>query len=240
MFKFPSFQPIPMLFVALDPNAEPVSSLKRKCSVTEQLPPCSTTGVTVSGPLSARITGKWQLSHLANIGADSRAVWFITHPLAKAHRCCREKKSLTFNKHVENPEKEAPSTAGSQQVRSFVLTWNKPKYAGSISGDRQRWFHHHWRQAMLVPSLETGNAASTIGDRQRWFHHWRQATLVPSSLQTGNAGSIITGAGNAGSITGNRQLYCFCCLLYKNTLCASTKKSVMSYLTVHHTWILWI
>lgn len=84
--------------------------------------------------------------------------------------------------------------AGSQQVRSFVLTWNKPKYAGSITGDRQRWFHHHWRQAMLVPSLETGNAGSTIADRQPWFHHWRQATLVPS-LETGNAGSI----------TGDRQ-----------------------------------
>lgn len=73
MFKIPSLQPIPMLFVTPDPEC-------RACVLTEEevqrhrAAPCRTTGVTVSGPLSARITGKRQLSHLANIGADSREV----------------------------------------------------------------------------------------------------------------------------------------------------------------------
>lgn len=61
MFKIPFFQPIPMLFVALDPECG-------ACVLTEEevqchrAAPCSATGATVSGlsllGLQGRITGK--------------------------------------------------------------------------------------------------------------------------------------------------------------------------------------
>lgn len=57
MFKIPSFQAVPMLFVALDPECG-ACVLTEKEVQRHRAAPCSATGVTVSGPLSAPITGK--------------------------------------------------------------------------------------------------------------------------------------------------------------------------------------